>query len=396
MTDAEIEAEVNKRLAAESGGVADAAPAASAPAASAPAATVTPNPYAALDDAEARIKAEKKGLSPEQIAMLVGGVGGGLFGKPPVLQSTGAAAQFAEQLHGAPVGSLNTVRELANPESPRAVARRAAGAYAPSAPTAVAAPELTPGEKWAAKTGYGAGPGTVQESSSAYQRRLGKGKITSRLDKLYGPATPGESAQLAQRMLERSASSEAAVAQRLLAETAQAEAARVAEAARESTLTRMAKNIERAGGTSAMLQRGLRTGFNVGTGVLGGLHGYQGIADIQKQGANVGNVGQTVEGAGLLAAMRNPSVGLPVAGGAAMTQAGKSMYDTGVTPENTAKMIGGAGLAVMPRHPVIGGAMQTPQMVLAIREWLKANPEKAAQLNQPIMAPFGSGPSGFR
>jgi hypothetical protein len=349
---------------------------------------------------------EKKGaLTPEWLAAILGGAGGLAFGKIPEIRSDSVAARLAEQIHGAPSGSLTTAQDIAAPQGAGPIARRVADLYTPAVPAAAelppppAAAVLTPGEKWGAKTGYGSGAGTVQEASSAYQRRLGKGKITSRLDKLYGPATAGESSQLAQRLLERSASAEAAqaaqvqaAAQRLVAEAAQAEANRVAEAARQSTLARMARNIEKAGGTSALLQKGMRTGLNVGAGVLGGLHGFQGASDIQQQGANVGNVAQTAEGAGLLYAMRNPSVGLPVAGGAAMTQAGKSMYDTGLTPENTAKMIGGAGLTVMPRSPMIGGIMQIPQMQVAIMEWLKANPEKAAQLNKPITPPFSTAP----
>jgi hypothetical protein len=67
----------------------------------------------------------------------------------------------------------------------------------------------TPGGKWAAKTGYGMGEGTVQESSSRYQRAMPQGKISGRLAKRFGPATPGESPQLAQRLIDRSNMAEA-------------------------------------------------------------------------------------------------------------------------------------------------------------------------------------------
>ena len=67
------------------------------------------------------------------------------------------------------------------------------------------APETgtTAGEKWAAKTGYGKGSGTVQDVSSAYQRSAGKGKVSSKLDKLWGVAQAGENPQLTQRLIDR-------------------------------------------------------------------------------------------------------------------------------------------------------------------------------------------------
>lgn len=61
----------------------------------------------------------------------------------------------------------------------------------------------TPGGKWGTKTGYGAGEGTTQEVSSRFQRSVGKGKITSRMDKLYGPKLPGEPDSLFDRLLLR-------------------------------------------------------------------------------------------------------------------------------------------------------------------------------------------------
>lgn len=72
------------------------------------------------------------------------------------------------------------------------------------------APETgtTAGEKWAAKTGYGKGAGTVQDVSSAYQRSAGKGKVSSKLDKLWGVAQAGEDPQLAQRLIDRAKAAE--------------------------------------------------------------------------------------------------------------------------------------------------------------------------------------------
>jgi hypothetical protein len=75
------------------------------------------------------------------------------------------------------------------------------------------APETgtTAGEKWAAKTGYGKGAGTVQDVSSAYQRSAGKGKVSSKLDKLWGVAQAGEDPQLVQRLIDRAKAAEQVV-----------------------------------------------------------------------------------------------------------------------------------------------------------------------------------------
>jgi len=63
--------------------------------------------------------------------------------------------------------------------------------------------DQTPGGKWAEKTGYGVGSGSVQDVSSKYQRRASKGKISSKLDKLYGVKMPGEPDSLIDRMIQR-------------------------------------------------------------------------------------------------------------------------------------------------------------------------------------------------
>lgn len=68
--------------------------------------------------------------------------------------------------------------------------------------------ELTAGEKWGAKTGYGVGPGTVQEASSRYQRAAGQGPVSGQMAKAWGVAQPGESAQLSQRLIDRAKAAE--------------------------------------------------------------------------------------------------------------------------------------------------------------------------------------------
>lgn len=82
------------------------------------------------------------------------------------------------------------------------------GNRAPTAPTTTG--PLTSGEKWHNATGYGRGAGTVQDVSSRYQRSVGKGKVTGRMDKLWGVPQPDESPQLSQRLIDRANAANAA------------------------------------------------------------------------------------------------------------------------------------------------------------------------------------------
>jgi hypothetical protein len=191
------------------------------------------------------------------------------------------------------------------------------------------------------------------------------------LDKKFGVPKPGEPMGIMDRFMAReAAAAEAARA----APAVEAERLRVAEANR-STLDKMAENIRRAGGTSAMVQQALRTGLNVGSGALGAIHGFQGASDIQKQGLTPDNFAQTTEGAALLYAMRNPTIGLPLAGTAGMYRAGSDMYKNGPSAENAAQMASSAGLVAMPRAPVVGAALQVPALSMAVMQYLKAHPE---------------------
>jgi len=108
-------------------------------------------------------------------------------------------------------GSQNTaaaVKRAGLEEAARIAAQRSAGVI----PTATGglSEGLTSGEKWAAKTGYGKGAGTVQDVSSRFQRAMGQGKISGRMDKLWGPALEGENPQLTQRLIDRAKAAEAA------------------------------------------------------------------------------------------------------------------------------------------------------------------------------------------
>ena len=120
----------------------------------------------------------------------------------------------------------------------------------------------TPGGKWGEKTGYGVGEGTVEDVSTAYKRRAGQGKITSRLSKKYGVRKQGESRDLFQRMIDRKNAKEAAD---LVAETQRAEeaatAAKLAEEAKSaSPLYEYAKKL------ASYPVRGLIGGLSLGAG----------------------------------------------------------------------------------------------------------------------------------
>jgi hypothetical protein len=107
--------------------------------------------------------------------------------------------------------------------------------------------DLTSGEKWAGKTGFGAGKGTVQQVSSKYNRLKSKGPVSGRLDKLYGPKLPGEPDSLIDRMLLRSQNAEAANEAARSAALAEEEAARSAALAEEPSFGKVigsgAKNV---------------------------------------------------------------------------------------------------------------------------------------------------------
>lgn len=364
---------------------AKATPAAAAPAT--PLKETAPSESATNWDELLKLEEEQPGakpassVTPDWLAAMLGGSAGLAFGAPAEIRGDVPSARMAERIYGAPTGSLAMMHELGTPLSVDAIARQVAAQNMMAGEPGVAAPaELTPGERWGAKTGYGAGPGTVQESSSRFQRSLGKGKVTSRMDKLYGPKLPGESPELAQRLIDRAAAAEQVKAAQAIQATQAARDIEVAREAQRSTLGRMAADIRGAGGLSEVLQRGARTGFNVGAGALGGLQAYQGLANMQRQGATPENIAQTTEGAGLLYGMRNPRIGLPVAGGAAMTQAGREMLKSGITPRNVARMVGGAGVAAMPFNPPAGAIAQIPSAAISALDWARQNPQQAQQL----------------
>lgn len=167
-----------------------------------------------------------------------------------------------------------------------AVVNRGKGSHPATPPTGD-----TPGGKWGAKTGYGMGEGTVQESSSRYQRATPKGKVSGKLAKTWGPAMPGESPDVAQRMIDRASAAETAkLAQR-------AEAAAAATASKSSPLMAYAKRL------SGMPLKGGLAGAGAGFGAIDAMNRY---SQKDKTGAAISGLG-TAAG---LAAMAVPSMGV--------------------------------------------------------------------------------------
>ena len=158
---------------------------------------------------------EKEEEQQPEINPLIGGLGGGMLGS---LSGTTVAVAQAK-LEAAKRG----LQYLAGQTAPTPI---------PGAPTAEPAGGTTPGGRWAAKTGYGMGEGTVQDVSSRYQRAMPSGKVSGPYVKKFGPAMPGEPRDLVERMIQRKAAQEAAQAAQV-AQEAQAAQALQAEAAAE-------------------------------------------------------------------------------------------------------------------------------------------------------------------
>ena len=114
----------------------------------------------------------------------------------------------------------------------------------------------TPGGKWGGKTGFGIGEGTVQETSSRYQRAMPQGKVSGRMAKRFGIPMPGENPALAQRLIDRSNAAEAAKINAAATQEA------IEKATQPGAVQRVAKNVM----TSAPVKGGLAglgVGFNV-------------------------------------------------------------------------------------------------------------------------------------
>lgn len=130
-----------------------------------------------------------KARSPAEVGALSGLTGAGLG---TIYSAKAPAVRMAQRVGLLPGGKPISAQD----------AVELAGRIVPEADT--------PGGKWGAKTGYGMGEGTVQEASSRYQRAMPSGKVSGRMAKRFGPPMPGESADLTQRLIDRSRAAEAA------------------------------------------------------------------------------------------------------------------------------------------------------------------------------------------
>ncbi len=162
------------------------------------------------------LPSDKEAEQQPEINPVIGGLAGGMLGS---LSGTTVAVAQAK-LEAAKRG----LQYLAGQNAPAPTP----GAPAPT--TTGPAGGETPGGKWAAKTGYGMGEGTVQDVASRYQRAMPAGKVSGPYVKKFGPAMPGEPRDLVERMIQRKAAQEAAQAAQV-AQEAQAAQALQAEAA---------------------------------------------------------------------------------------------------------------------------------------------------------------------
>ena len=168
----------------------------------------------------------------------------------------------------------------------------------------------TPGGKWGGKTGYGVGEGTVEDASTAYKRRAGQGKITSRLSKTFGVRKPGESRDLFQRMIDRKNAKETAD---LIAETERAqEAAKLAEAERIAQASKSSSPFyEYAKKLASYPVRGLIGGLSLGAGGVDAYNKYRQHLPDEAVSSTVG---------GIAGALASP-LALPYVGASALYNA---------------------------------------------------------------------------
>lgn len=335
--------------------------------------------------------------TPERLAAAFGGTAGALFGNPLKGDPGGMAARLAERLMSAPSGSVQDMYGAQNPSSPATLSRQLAEQRVPpvqqgALPTITPEAELTSGEKWAAKTGYGMGTGDVQNVSSRYQRASSKGRVSGKLDKLWGPKLPGEPAGLADRMIFRAQQAEAAQAaaaqaeqNRPTVEEAQRREVERAQQERNKTVNQVDKSQRRAKALYDVQAGTAGKAVNVLSGAMGARDLYSGLTSMFPKdeataeygyAPNSSNVPQTVGGAAALYALRNPYIGLPVAGGAQVYGAARDISREGkVTPETGTRAISGLGVMAMARNPITGLLMQIPAGYNALLELAKENPQ---------------------
>lgn len=205
-------------------------------------------------------------ITPTRSNKEMGVVGGGIG------LTTGIGLKAAEK----GLSAINTVYDAA---SRLAKGQPVAAAQLPAVADALTG--RTPGEKWGAKTGYGKGPGSVQEASSRYQRTIGKGPVSGKMDKLWGPPQPGESPQLAQRLIDKASAAEALTA---------------AQAAEEAApLSRISKALGKA---APYVSGALKIAGSGLGGATAAVQGYNAIEDYKKHGFTPENVTQGISATG--------------------------------------------------------------------------------------------------
>jgi hypothetical protein len=336
--------------------------------------------------------------TPERLAAAFGGTAGALFGNPLKGDPGSMAARLAERVMSAPSGSVQDIYNAQNPMDPRSVSRQIAERNVPPLqqgplPTTTPQPPRgTSGERWAAATGYGMGTGDVQDVSSRFQRAVSKGKISGKLDKLYGPKLPGEPANLFDRMLFRAQQAEAAQAAAAQAEQnrpnveeAQRQESNRAQQERNRTVNQVDQRQRRAKALYDVQTGAVGKGVNVLSGAMGARDLYSGLTSMFPKdeataeygyAPNSSNIPQTVGGAAALYALKNPYIGLPVAGGAQVYGAARDVSREGkVTPETGTRALSGLGVMAMARHPITGLLMQVPAGYNALLELAKENPQ---------------------
>ncbi len=158
--------------------------------------------------------ADQEAEQQPEINPVIGGLAGGMLGS----------------LSGTTVAVAQAKLEAAKRGLEYLQSQNAPAPGAPTAPATQPAGGTTAGGKWAAKTGYGMGEGTVQDVASRYQRAMPSGKVSAPYVKKFGPAMPGEPRDLVERLIQRKAAQEAAQAAQV-AQEAQAAQALQAETA---------------------------------------------------------------------------------------------------------------------------------------------------------------------
>ena len=207
---------------------------------------------------------------------------------------------------------------------------------------------------------------------------------------------PGEPDSLFDRMLFRAQQAEAAqeaarvaAAQaeqdRLITEERQRREFERAQQERNRTVRQVDDRQRRAKALYDVQTGAVGKGVNVLSGAMGARDLYSGLTSMFPKdeatgeygyAPNSSNIPQTVSGAAGIYALRNPYLGLPVAGAAQVYGAGRDISNEGkVTPETGTRAVSGLGVMAMARHPITGLLMQIPAGYNALLELAKENPQ---------------------